>query len=110
MKLQTNRRWSLNTGTGVCQLACLSVDREGDYRVRALIRREQIAACRVDREVSRCLASGRYDLDELHLAGAFIERKHRNTVVSAVRRIDVIAAWRDVQISTTVARPRYTCR
>jgi len=59
--------------------------------VRTLVGGKKIDARRIDAEISRGLASGRFVLDESQLSGFFVDGKSDNAVVTTIGAVNEFA-------------------
>ena len=67
------------------------INAENGHVVRGLVGGEQIGARRIDAEISRGLATGRFVLDEGKLAGFFVDGENGNAVVTTIGAVNEFA-------------------
>ena len=97
-KLQTDWRGDLFDAASGFETTGRGVDREGHDVVGTLIRDEQELAGRVEREVARPFAFRGNMLHEVEFAGARIDLKDDDAVVTAIRAVKKLAGTRDVHV------------
>lgn len=64
---------------------------ENGHVVGILVRGEKIGARRIDAEIPRGLATGRFMLDESELAGFFVDGENGNAVVTTIGAVNEFA-------------------
>ena len=67
------------------------INAENGHIVRALVGGKKIGARRIDAEISRGLATGRFVLDESELSGFFVDGKSGNAVVTTIGAVNEFA-------------------